>query len=377
MTENGYLPSTGQWLRRAPAEAGFDPRALGEAVAEALSSEIDWPLDVGQMVGRNDPPPYDTILGPTKPRGGAGGVVVRHGYLVASWGDPARTDMTFSATKSYLATLAGIARDRCLLGSLEEPVGVRIRDGGFDSTHNAQITWQQLLQQTSEWQGTLFDRPDTVDHNRSVQGRDTGGRKGEARELRPPGSFWEYNDVRVNRLALCLLRIWREPLPEVLRREVMDPIGCSPDWQWHGYENSWVTVGERRMQSVSGGAHWGGGLWISALDHARFGLLMLNGGAWRGQQLVSEAWLREATRPSAVHDGYGYLWWLNTEQRAYPGASPTAFAAQGAGGNVVFIDPPRDLVVVTRWAADPSAVVGKVVAALSLRSRSDSQNRIL
>ena len=377
MTENGYLPSAGQWLRRVPAEAGFDPRALGEAVAEALSSEIDWPLDVGQMVGRNDPPPYDTILGPTKPRGGASGVVVRHGYLVASWGDPARTDMTFSATKSYLATLAGIARDRGLLGSLEEPVGVRIRDGGFDSTHNAQITWQQLLQQTSEWQGTLFDRPDTVDHNRSVQGRDTGGRKGEARELRPPGSFWEYNDVRVNRLALCLLRIWREPLPEVLRREVMDPIGCSPDWQWHGYENSWVTVGERRMQSVSGGAHWGGGLWISALDHARFGLLMLNGGAWRGQQLVSEAWLREATRPSAVHDGYGYLWWLNTEQRAYPGASPTAFAAQGAGGNVVFIDPPRDLVVVTRWAADPSAVVGKVVAALSLRSRSDSQNRIL
>ncbi len=377
MTENGYLPSAGQWLRRVPAEAGFDPRALGEAVAEALSSEIDWPLDVGQMVGRNDPPPYDTILGPTKPRGGASGVVVRHGYLVASWGDPARTDMTFSATKSYLATLAGIARDRGLLGSLEEPVGVRIRDGGFDSTHNAQITWQQLLQQTSEWQGTLFDRPDTVDHNRSVQGRDTGGRKGEARELRPPGSFWEYNDVRVNRLALCLLRIWREPLPEVLRREVMDPIGCSPDWQWHGYENSWVTVGERRMQSVSGGAHWGGGLWISALDHARFGLLMLNGGAWRGQQLVSEAWLRDATRPSAVHDGYGYLWWLNTEQRAYPGASPTAFAAQGAGGNVVFIDPPRDLVVVTRWAADPSAVVGKVVAALSLRSRSDSQNRIL
>ncbi len=377
MTETGYLPSAGQWLRRVPAEAGFDPRALGEAVAEALSSEIDWPLDVGAMVGRNDPPPYDTILGPTRPRGGAGGVVVRHGYLVASWGDPARTDMTFSATKSYLATLAGIARDRGLLGSLEEPVGVRIRDGGFDSTHNAQITWQQLLQQTSEWQGTLFDRPDTVDHNRSVQGRDTGGRKGEARELRPPGSFWEYNDVRVNRLALCLLRIWREPLPEVLRREVMDPIGCSPDWQWHGYENSWVTVGERRMQSVSGGAHWGGGLWISALDHARFGLLMLNGGAWRGQQLVSEAWLREATRPSAVHDGYGYLWWLNTEQRAYPGASPTAFAAQGAGGNVVFIDPPRDLVVVTRWAADPSAVVGKVVAALSLRSRSDSQNRIL
>jgi len=359
-----YFPPAGTWDRRDPADAGFDATALEAAVAFAVGSEIDWPTEVGEMVGRNDPEPYNTVLGPTKPRGAAGGIVIRHGYLVAEWGDPSRVDMTFSATKSYLSTLVGLARDRGMLGSMDERAGERVHDGGFDSEHNAAITWKHLLQQTSEWQGTLFDRPDSVDHNRSVGGAAMSGKKGEARELQPPGGFWEYNDVRVNRLGLCALRIWKEPLPEVLRREIMDPIGASSDWQWHGYDNSWVEVDGQRMQSVPGGAHWGGGLWISALDHARFGLLMLNRGQWNGRRLISEGWVEEAMTPCEVNDRYGYMWWLNTNGRPYSEAPTTAFAAQGAGGNVVFVDPEDELVVVTRWAGDAAGVVNRVVAAL-------------
>ena len=190
------------------------------------------------------------------------------------------------------------------------------------------------------------------------------GKKGEPRQLQPPGTFWEYNDVRVNRLGLCALRIWNEPLPQVLRREIMDPIGSSPNWQWHGYENSWVDLNGRRVQSVPGGAHWGGGLWISALDHARFGLLMLNRGDWDGTRILSEAWIDEATTPCDVNDRYGYMWWLNTGAKAYSQSPASAFAAQGAGGNVVFVDPEDDLVIVTRWAANPPAVINQIVAAL-------------
>jgi hypothetical protein len=57
------------------------------------------------------------------------------------------------------------------------------------------------------------------------------------------------------------------------------------------------------------------------------------------------------------------MWWLNTGRRLYPAASERAFAAQGAGGNVVLVEPERDLVVVTRWCDDPAGVVERVLAA--------------
>ena len=104
------------------------------------------------------------------------------------------------------------------------------------------ITWHHLLQQTSEWEGELWDKPDLVDRNRVVAGRPSTALKGTHRDLRPPGEFWEYNDVRVNRLSLALLRLWRRPLPEVFRELVMDPIGASGDWEWVGYRNSWVEI---------------------------------------------------------------------------------------------------------------------------------------
>ncbi len=364
-TTTKYFPPAGSWDRLSPADAGFDPAALEAAIASAIATEIDWPTDIGLMVGRNDIEPYNAILGPTKERGAAGGVVIRHGYLVAEWGDPTRVDVTFSATKSYLSTMVGLASDRGVLDSVDERVAERVHDSNFDSPHNAAITWKHLLQQTSEWQGTLFDRPDTVDHNRSVGGSVVSGEKGEPRQLHTPGAFWEYNDVRVNLLGLCALHLWKEPLPDVLRREIMDPIGASPDWQWHGYENSWVEIDGRRIQSVPGGHHWGGGIWISALDHARFGLLMLNRGEWDGRRLLSEQSIEDATTPCEVNERYGYMWWLNTNHNPYTAAPASAFAAQGAGGNVVFIDPEDDLVIVTRWAADAPAVINQIVTALA------------
>jgi len=155
--------------------------------------------------------------------------------------------------------------------------------------------------------------------------------------------------VRVNLLALALLHVWRTPLPEVLKARVMDPIGASPTWEWHGYRTSYVTLDGARVQSVSGGGHWGGGLWASTRDHARFGLLMLRRGEWGGRRLLSESWLRLATTPVEIRPNYGALWWLNTGRAQYKSASPESFFALGAGGNVIWIDPATDVVVVLRW----------------------------
>src|SRR5207245_1548065 len=167
-------------------------------------------------------------------------------------------------------------------------------DDGFESPQNRPITWRHLLQQTSEWEGTLWGKPDSIDHYRDV-GRSElgGGDKGPARALRPPGTYWEYNDVRVNRLSLSLLQLFRRPLAEVLRRAVMDLIGAAEGWQWQPYRNSYVGLDGERMPSVPGGSHWGGGLWISTRGQARFGLLIHRGGRWQGREVLAESWTEE------------------------------------------------------------------------------------
>jgi CubicO group peptidase (beta-lactamase class C family) len=205
-----------------------------------------------------------------------------------------------------------------------------------------------------------------IDRNRSVGGRPTTGKKGTHRDLQPPGTFWEYNDVRVNRLSLALLRLWRRPLPEVFRELVMEPIGASPDWEWHGYRNSYVEIDGRRMQSVSGGSHWGGGVRIHTRDQARIGLLLLRGGEWDGEQILSRDWIERMRQPCPLFPQYGYLWWLNTDRRWLPSASATSYFASGAGGNLTWIDPEHDIVAVLRWI-DPAARDGfiqRVVAAI-------------
>lgn len=62
---------------------------------------------------------------------------------------------------------------------------------------------------------------------------------------------------------------------------------------------------------VSGGVHWGGGLWANAYDHARIGYLYLRRGRWRDQPVLSEEWVARTTTPSTLNPDYGMLWWLN------------------------------------------------------------------
>ncbi len=105
-----------------------------------------------------------------------------------------------------------------------------------------------------------------------------------------------------------------------------------------------------RVQSVSGGGHWGGGLWASTRDHARFGYLFLRKGKWRDQQIVSQDWVEHATTPVDIQPNYGFMWWLNTNQTQFNAAPSSSFFALGAGStNVIWIDPEHDIVAVTRW----------------------------
>ncbi len=351
-------PQGMEWRLARPGETGLDPAALAEAVAFAAARETPWPRDLAEVLGKGyfEPPPWNEIIGPVAPRGAPNGLVLHHGLIVAEWGDTGRVDMTFSVAKSYLGLLAGLAFDRGLIADLDEAVAARVDDGGFSSPHNAAVTWRHLLQQTSEWEGTLWDKPDLIDRNRdlALEGR---GKKGTPRPLEAPGAHWEYNDVRVNRLALSLLRLFRRPLPEIFAEAFMAPIGASRDWRWHGYRNSWIEIDGRRMQSVSGGGHWGGGVFIHARDQARIGLLMLRRGLWSSRRLISETWIDLSTTPCQLNPQYGFLWWLNTAQARYKHAPASGYCASGAGGNLTWIDHANDVVAVLRWT-DPAAMDG-------------------
>ena len=181
------------------------------------------------------------------------------------------------------------------IANLDEPVGKTVKDGGYDSPRNAQVTWKNHLQQESEWEGNMWGKQD------DFIGKEAFG-EGERkpRELQKPGTYYEYNDVRINRFSLSLLRTFKKPVPEVFRDEVMDPIGASNTWR--GFRTTTATSRStaRRCASVSGGTRWGGGMWINSWDMARFGYLWLRGGKWGDKQIVPPAFVKAATTPSAA-----------------------------------------------------------------------------
>ena len=353
---------------------------LDEAVRYAQAHEVPWPRDPdaapapGQQpwgVHHDDPPPYNRLRGPVHARGPQSGVILRRGEEIAAWGEPDRADLTFSVAKSYLALIAGVAHGDGLLPDENEPVSKRLPGIGFDDdAHNREVTWAQLLTQTSEWEGTSFGLPDTVDRWRKVaqDPRPAAGPKGGARPLQPPGSYWEYNDVRINQLALALLHLFGRALPEVFLERVLWPLGGGDGFAWRGYDDAWVDLpGVGKVQTVPGGTHWGAGVSISARDQARIGRLVLDGGATPdGGQLVPRGWIRKMQAPSPIAPFYGRLLWLNRDGHAFPGASTDAVFMVGAGGHYTWIDPVLDAVVVLRWL-DPayaSLAIPRLAAAL-------------
>jgi CubicO group peptidase (beta-lactamase class C family) len=368
-----YYPPRRSWEHRKPSEVGMDEAKLNAAIEYAKTRDSNWGktdymADQVRTFGRP--------LGPVpQSHSPTNGIVVRHGYIVAEFGDLTPIEPTYSVAKSYLSTILGIAIDRGLIKSITDPVANYVHDGGYDSAHNAKITWEHHARQSSEWEGTLFGKPSTF-----IGHEEFGNGEMKPRDIREPGTFYEYNDVRVNRFSLSLARVWKRAIPDVAKTELMDPIGASDTWKWLGYDNADVEIDGKTVKSVPGGTRWGGGIWMNTWDHARYGLLMLRQGKWNDRQIVSAGWVKEATTQGGPPNSgdYGFLWWLNTKGgapaagrgRGRGGASPfpplpaSSYQARGNGSHTIYIDPVNDLVVVWRWNGGGdffNRVVGAVV----------------
>jgi len=199
----------------------------------------------------------------------------------------------------------------------------------------------------------LWGKPTSVDAQSFREGSEVHGT--------PPGEGWAYNDVRMNVCTYALTVLLGRSLEDVLGERVLDPLGLSGTWAWHGYTTSWAVVEGRRVPVVSGGAHWGGGLIVSARDLAQIGQLYLDGGVHAARRLLSQEWIDRSWTPCPVKPEYGYLWWLNDRQIPWPGAPSTGRSARGNGGrHLLWIDPSRRLVLTSRWTEDPLRLIRDV-----------------
>ena len=108
-----------EWTRRSSTRRS----------AFAQTRETNWPRDFSTQEKI-----FGTLLGPIpKSRAGTNGLIIRHGYVVGEFGDTNNVAPTYSVAKSMLATVAGVAVRERLITNLDSPVGLQIKDGGYDS----------------------------------------------------------------------------------------------------------------------------------------------------------------------------------------------------------------------------------------------------
>jgi CubicO group peptidase (beta-lactamase class C family) len=308
------------WEQRPPTELGFDARALQRLI-----------------------PTY-----------GIGGVIIRHGYVAAAWGDTEVALQTASLGKAFTGTILGLAiTDQKV--RLDDPVwktwtgenelGHRYQCMNFGL--NMEITWRHMTTMTAGF-------PD--EEVFVANGEQGDNRWSYAR--RHPGTRFEYSDAGMWRFAQALTKLWHNDIRQVLQDRILTPIGVSPGrWEWlagrevrenelypeiQGYGGYLDPPYEIEGHVVRGGPGW---IVINAADLARFGYLMLRHGRWNGRQLIGESWVTEMTKPQArmtdVLD-YGFNWWIYRGGKAY---AARGISIGWAGISSLWVIPMYDLVI--------------------------------
>jgi CubicO group peptidase (beta-lactamase class C family) len=151
-----------------------------------------------------------------------------------------------------------------------------------------------------------------------------------------PGTRFDYNSGVSVLLGKVVGVATGQRVDAYANEKLFKPIGIS--------ESYWKTTPDGEVDTE-------GGLYLSAHDLARIGYLMLRGGRWDGEQIVSEAWVKASTRPVVADvrpgdgrdgPGYGYQWWVPDQENG----EATVFAGNGYGGQFVLVAPEYDIVAV-------------------------------
>jgi len=285
--------------------------------------------------------------------------IVRGGRLIWHGDDIDKVHGVWSFTKVFTSTALGLLIDdgTCSLDTKAADVQPAMRAAYPD------VTLRHFVTMTSGYRAVGDEPQGTYLHGPSV----TPFTPNPEPLFAPPGSHYAYWDSAMNQFANVLTRLAREPLRDLVKRRLADPIGMNPTgWSW----GDWKEVDGLVVNGGSGNKS--GALKISPREAARFGLLFLNRGRWGDRQLLSTRWVEEATRvqvPATVPHGfppqakegpgeYGYNWWVNGVKpdgtRKWPAAPPRTYAAMGHNNNVCFVLPEWDMVI-ARLGLDGSA----------------------
>ncbi|MEL6914098.1 MAG: serine hydrolase [Pseudomonadota bacterium] len=263
------------------------------------------------------------------------GAIVHEAYYQGTDADDLR--ISWSVAKSYLSTLIGTAVDRGEIASLEDPVtdyAPAMAGTAYDGARVIDVLRMQS--------GALFDERYKVfssDINRMGRVLALGASmddfaQGITETRRAPGERFEYVSIDTHVLGMVLRGATGRSVVALMEERLTGPLGIEA-------EGAYITDGR-------GVAFVLGGLNFTTRDYARFGQMIMQGGTWRGERIVSESWLRAATRPSATTAPgairYGYQWWIPAD--ADISDPDHAFMGRGIYGQHLYVDPKANVVIV-------------------------------
>jgi CubicO group peptidase (beta-lactamase class C family) len=240
---------------------------------------------------------------------------------------------SFSAAKSFVSALVGIAIDAGLIDSIEDPVTKYLPELAARDPEFREITLRHLLTMSSGIRYREGGFPSLGDDTYTYYGVDLRDvALNRTRVQQPPGLAWVYNNYHPLLLGLVLERTTRTSVSDFMARRLWQPLGAEADATWSLDSES---SGFEKLES---------GVNARPVDYARFGLLFLHNGEWNGRRIISEDWVRESTgaepaTDSAYYHGYRYFWWLDVER-------PGRFYALGKYGQYIYVAPDADAVVV-------------------------------
>jgi CubicO group peptidase (beta-lactamase class C family) len=267
------------------------------------------------------------------------------------WNNYKADDCThiMSATKSIMALLIGIALDKGRIGSVDDKVLAYFPDykakRGEKTIYDVTIKHLLTMRAPYKCKGDPWTKV-CSSGNWTYSSLDfLGGRKGLTDEF-------HYQTVCLHILSGILYRATNMKTVDFANRYLFEPLGIAEHKNYYAEtaeEHKAFTIGKTPKENIwfsdpDGLGTPGYGLCMSAEDMAKIGLLCLNKGCYNGKQIVSSSWIAEMTRPRVVESDhfrgmeYGYLWWMIDRKK-------NIYAAIGNSGNVIYINPEKNIVV--------------------------------
>ena len=259
-------------------------------------------------------------------------IILYRGNLIASFGDIDEKIECRSIRKSFLSACYGIYKDSIDLDLTLSEIGIDDKENLTEIENKATI--RNLLSTSSG-----------IFHPAAYEPYGTADNK-PPRGAYKPGEKFFYNNWDFNALGTIFNKITNNDLFEVFYNRIATEIGMQ-DFSLDDCEYYYDNNSDHPAYLFE----------MSARDCARFGLLYLANGKWKNEQLIRESWIEESTK---LHfdfkntNGYGYMWWLTTDDY---NDNEWAYFARGNAGQFIYVNPYRDLVIVFR--ADPGTIIHK------------------